>query len=98
MTLQELKQKHENITAIEAAMLAKRKEIISFDSGKIKSITVRIFNNEDCTFEDVEVSKNLPIANVKGCILDHLKSQFKHLESKLERCLTPELQSVGNGI
>lgn len=52
------------------------------ESAKIKSITVRSFDNDSCTFSE-RVIEVIPRGKVKGVLVQNYQEQIKHWEEKI---------------
>lgn len=67
-------------------LIEKQKNILErFTMGKISKISIRQFNNTNCTFEEEDFGENIPRNILKTAMIDFLKKDIEHLENKLTK-------------
>ncbi len=55
-----------------------------FEMGRISCISVRKFENHNCTFEEQDYAEDIPRNILKTAMLDYLKKDIENLEAKLK--------------
>lgn len=65
----------------------KEKQIQAFERGKIKSITLRQFDETDCTQTDIEMTSGIPRSRLKQIMIDVLKEDLRSLQYRFDNFL-----------
>jgi hypothetical protein len=69
---------------INQKIIEKKEQIRAFEMGKIKSITVRNFNDIDCTQHDTEMTIGIPRNVIKLAMLEVLKADLTNLQFQFD--------------
>lgn len=80
MSLEKLKQAKQ----IEQLIEAQKENLHHFEQGKILSITTRTFSEKRCDYTDRSFDVKIPRNILKAAMLDYLKKDIEHLNTKLK--------------
>jgi hypothetical protein len=79
MSLEKLKQ----AKRIQKKIREQQEKLHFFEMGKISCISVRKFENHNCTFEEEDYAENIPRSILKKVMVDYLKKDIENLNNKL---------------
>lgn len=79
MSLEKLKQ----AKRIQRKIKDQEEKLHFFEMGKISCISVRKFNDHNCTFEEEDYAEDIPRGILKNAMLDYLKADLAYLNIKL---------------
>jgi hypothetical protein len=79
MSLEKLKQ----AKRIQKKIREQQEKLHFFEMGKISCISVRKFENHNCTYEEEDYAENIPRSILKKVMVDYLKKDIENLNNKL---------------
>lgn len=77
------KEKLKQAKKIESKIQDQEEKLEFFEMGKISCISVRKFNNHNCTYEEEDYAEDIPRSILKNAMLDFLKKDIENLNNKL---------------
>lgn len=86
MSLEKLKQAKQ----LESKIIDQQEMLHFFEMGRISSISVRKFSEQDCSYEENDFSERIPRSILKTAMIEYLKKDIEHKEAKLNKLFEGE--------